>query len=117
MMSHIIDSDPSTYDKATKEQVWRDAMMEEYQSIMKNEVWKIVLRPKGKFVVASRWIYKIKHVVDGSIHKYKARFVAHGFSQKGVDYEENFAPISRYTTIRTIMHSSQLWDGGCIRWM
>ena len=118
MMSHIIDSEPSTYDEATKEQVWRDAMMEEYQSIMKNEVQEIVLRPKGKFVVASRWIYKIRHVVDEIIHKYKARFVAHGFSQKeGLNYEENFSPISHYTTIKTIMHSSQLWYGGCIRWM
>jgi hypothetical protein len=39
-------------------------------------------------VVSSKWIYKIKHVVDGSIEKYKERFVAHGFSQKeGIDYE------------------------------
>ena len=48
--------------------------------------------------------FKIKHVVDGSIEKYKARFVARGFSQKeGIDYEETFAPIARYTSIRTII--------------
>jgi hypothetical protein len=29
-----------------------------------------------------KWLYKIKHVVDGSIDKYKARFVPRGFSQK-----------------------------------
>jgi hypothetical protein len=45
-------------------------MMEEYQSIMKNDVWEIVLRPEGKSVVNSKWIYKIKHAVDGSIEKY-----------------------------------------------
>ena len=56
--------------------------MEEYQSIMKNDVWEIVPRPEGKSVVSSRWIYKIKHGADGSIEKYKARFVARGFSQK-----------------------------------
>ena len=45
-----------------------------------------------------------KHAADGSIEKYKARFVARGFSQKeGIDYEETFAPIARYTSIRTIM--------------
>ena len=54
-------------------------MMED-QSMMKNDVWEIVLRPKGKSVVTSRWIYKIKHVVDGNIEKHKARFVAQGFS-------------------------------------
>jgi hypothetical protein len=46
---------------------------------------------------------QIKHVADGSIEKYKARFVARGFSQKeGIDYEETFTPIARYTSIRTI---------------
>ena len=49
---------------------------------MKNDVWDIVLRPKWKSVVTSKWIYKIKHVADGSIEKYKARFLARGFSQK-----------------------------------
>jgi hypothetical protein len=44
-MSHIIE--PSCYEEASCQPIWRDAMMEEYQSIMKNDVWDIVLRPKG----------------------------------------------------------------------
>ena len=55
--------------------------IEEYQSIMKNDVWDVVPRPNGKSIVTSKWIYKIKHAADGSIKKYKARFVAQGFSQ------------------------------------
>jgi predicted PP-loop superfamily ATPase len=55
-------------------------MVEEYNSIMKNDVWEVVLRPQGKSVVTSRCLYKIKYGVDGSIEKYKARFVAQGFS-------------------------------------
>ena len=75
-------------------------MTEEYQSIMKNYVWDVFPRPKEKSFVTSKWIYKIKHVVDGSIEKYKARFMACGFSQKeGIDYEETFAPVARYTSI------------------
>ena len=53
-----------------------DAMIEEYQSIMKNDVWDVVPRLEGKSVVTSKWVYKIKHVVYGSIEKYKVRFVA-----------------------------------------
>jgi hypothetical protein len=55
-------------------------------------------------VVSSKWIFKIKHAADGSIEKYKARFVTCGFSQKeGIDYEEAFAHVARYTSIRTII--------------
>ena len=80
---------------------------------MKNDVWDIVLKPEGKSVVSSKWIYKIKHAADGSIEKYKARFVARGFSQKdGIDYEETFAPVARYTLIRAIMALTSMmkWD-------
>ena len=43
----------------------------EYASIMKNDVWEVVPRLGGKYVVTSRWLYKIKYVVDGSIEKYR----------------------------------------------
>ena len=65
---------------------------------MKNDVCDVVPRPEGKSVVTSKWIYKINHAEDGRIEKYKAIFVACGFSQKeGIDYEETFAPVARYT--------------------
>ena len=95
LMSHIIDLEPTTYEEVSKHQVWMDSMMEEYQSIMKNDVWEIVPRPEGKSVATSRWLYKIKHGANGSIEKYKAKFVAKGFSQKeGVDYDETFTPMA-----------------------
>ena len=79
-------------------------MIEEYQSIIKNDVWEIVPRLKRKDVVSSKWTFKIKHVVDGSIEKYKERFVAREISQnEGIDYEVTFSPVARYTSIRTII--------------
>ena len=73
-------------------------MVEEYNSIMINNVWEVVPRLVDRVVVDSRWIYKIKYVVDGSVEKYKARFVAKGYTQKeGIDYEETFALVGRYT--------------------
>ena len=104
LMSNILDSKPSTYDEVVGQPCWKEAMMEEYESIMKNDVWEIVPRPERKSVVTSKWILKIKHATDGSINKYKERFVSRGFSQKeGVDYEETFAPVARYTSIRSII--------------
>ena len=71
---------------------------------MKNDVTDVVLRLEGKYVVTFKWIYKIKDDAYGSIEKYKVRFVARGFSQKeGIDYEEIFAPVARYTSIKTIL--------------
>jgi len=62
---------------------------------LKNDVWDIVLRPEGKFVVTYNWIYKIKHATNGIVDKYKERFVAIGFSQvEGLDYDETFSPVA-----------------------
>ena len=100
LVCDFIDKEPSSYEEVAERKEWKDAMIEEYQSIMNNDVWDVVPRPDGKSVVTSKWIYKIKHAADSSIEKYKAIFVAHGFSQKeGIDYEETIAPIARCTSI------------------
>jgi hypothetical protein len=103
-MTKLLDEEPTTFEEAIKKGQWKEAMAEEHQSIMKNEVWEIVHRPKEKSFVASKWVYKIKRAVDGSVDKYKARFVARGFSKKeGEDYDETFAPMARYTSIKAII--------------
>ena len=69
-VTSLRESEPTTYEEASVHQVWRDAMMEEYNSIMKNGVWEVVPRLEGKSLVTSKWLYKIKHDVDGSIENY-----------------------------------------------
>ena len=82
-------------------------MEEEYDSIVRNRAWEIVPRPVDKSVEGSRWIYKVNQAADGSVEKYKAIFVVWGFSQiEGIDYEETFAPVARYSSIRTILSLS-----------
>jgi hypothetical protein len=104
LLCDIIDVEPTNYEEVAGKKEWKDAMVKEYQSIVKNDVWDVVPRPKEKLVVSSKWIFKMKHAADGSIEKYKARFVARGFSQKeGIDYEETFALVARYTSIRVVL--------------
>ena len=70
-------------------------MHKEYESILKNNFWDVVPRPEDKAVVTTKWLYKIKHGSDGSVEKFKARFVARGFSQKeGVDYDDISSPMA-----------------------
>ena len=52
-------------------------MIKEYQLIMGNDVWDVVLRPKGKYILSSMWINKIKYAADGAIKGYKERFMVY----------------------------------------
>jgi hypothetical protein len=80
-------------------------MVEENTSIMRNDFWDIVLRLEGKSIFIYRWIYKIKHVANGSIEKLKVRFMERGFPQReGVDYEETFSPITGYASIQFFVY-------------
>lgn len=72
----MIQAKPSSFEEAVKEQVWKDVMAEESESIVKNDVGDVVPRPNGKYIVTSKWLFKIKLGIDGSINKYKATFVA-----------------------------------------
>jgi hypothetical protein len=40
----VIDSKASTFEEASKHKVWKDDMIEEYESILKNDVWEVVPR-------------------------------------------------------------------------
>jgi hypothetical protein len=80
LMCDLLEEEPTCSEEAIQRKEWADAMTEEYQSIMKNEVWEIVPISKNKDGVSYKWLFKIKHDVNGSIEKYKARFVARDFS-------------------------------------
>jgi hypothetical protein len=117
-MTKLLNEEPTTFEEAVQKEQWKEAMTEEHQSIMKNEVWEIVPRPKEKSVVTSKWVYKIKHAADRNMDIYKARFVSRGFSQKeGEDYDETFALVARYTSIRAIISLAASMGWNFTRWI
>ena len=78
-------------------------MQSEFDAIMKNGTWSLVDLPVGKKAIGTKWVFKLKRKPDGSIEHYKARLVAKGYAQeKGIDFEETFAPTCRMTTIHII---------------
>ena len=59
LMIEIIDTEPSSFEEAIEKPVWVDAMVEEYESILRNRVWEVVPRPIDKLVVGLSWIFKV----------------------------------------------------------
>lgn len=82
---------------------WYNAMVLEIKSIIKNNTWQLVERPKDREIVGSRIVLRNKFAADGRLERKKARFVAQGFSQRpGIHFKETFAPVARLSTIRLL---------------
>ncbi len=90
---------------------WEIAMQEEYDSLLVNNTWSLVPLPKGRKPISCKWVFKIKHGVDGEVEQYKARLVARGFTQTfGVDYNETFAPVAKFVSICCILALTAIED-------
>ena len=72
--------------------------------IKRNHTRQLIKRPANRKVIGVKWVFRTKLNADGSIDKHKARLVvkvyAHIF---GVDFSDNFAPVSRLDTIRLLI--------------
>jgi len=83
---------------------WFAACEEELRTFRKMEVYEDVDQPVNRKVVGSKWVFRIKWGPNGKIQKYKARLVVKGFTQvKGVDFDETFVPIMKFSSLRMIL--------------
>ncbi|KAL2634609.1 hypothetical protein R1flu_006088 [Riccia fluitans] len=106
---------PSSFEEAhnSVEKVeWSVAMRKKMKSLNDNKTWELVELPKGKQVIACKWVYKRKEGSEADEEIFKARLVAKGFTQrKGVDYNEVFTPIAKYSTILLLLSlSPRQWN-------
>ena len=118
LMSNIdycyrVSSFPQSYREAIESpdcENWKTAMNDEMNSLKVNETFTLTTLPEGRKLVGGRWVYAIKEGSNG-IQNYKARFVAKGYSQeKGVDYNETFAPTANLSSIRSLMQIAAQHD-------
>ncbi len=97
---------PQSYDEAVagqRKENWLEAMREEMDSLEQNATYELVELPAGRRALKNKWVFKLKQEPTGQL-KYKVRLVVKGYSQKkGVDYEEIFSPIVKWTSIRVIL--------------
>jgi histone deacetylase 1/2 len=79
---------PKTFRSALADPHWQDAMQAEFAALLANDTWTLVPRPPGVNVVTGKWVFRHKFLSDGSLDRYKARWVLRGFTQRsGIDYD------------------------------
>jgi Reverse transcriptase (RNA-dependent DNA polymerase)/gag-polypeptide of LTR copia-type/GAG-pre-integrase domain/Integrase core domain len=110
----FMENEPSTYAEAMSRpdrKQWELAAQDEYKSIQEAGTWTLVPLPAGRQAIGCRWLFKIKRKIHGAFDRYKARLVAKGYAQKeGVDYTETFAPVTRFSSIRTLIALAAYYD-------
>ena len=84
-------------------------MQDELKSLSETNKRTLVERPKNKNVIPGKWVHKVKTKANGSIEKYKARYVAKRLKRiEGSDYSETFAPTSKQESFRLILSLRQM---------
>ena len=103
-LAMLAKDEPVSFEEALKQNHWKKAIIEELNSIEKNDTWRLVQLSTDKKCIDVRWVFKTKLKPDGQVAKYKAMLVARRFLQKyGQDYYEVYAPVARMETIRLIV--------------
>ena len=101
---------PKTYNEAINSALhkrWIVSMEKEISDLVKHNTWEFVSIddvPHNRKIVKSRFVYTIKYNRDGTIERFKSRFVACGYSQiRGFDYTNTFSATLRSTSFRLLM--------------
>jgi hypothetical protein len=101
---------PTTYNQGMKlldSSKWIAAMQGEYQRMIDHKVWHELdpsEMPVNRTCFNAGWVYTTKNHADELLERFKARLVAKGYSQQaGIDYNEIFAPVTQYDSLRFII--------------
>jgi hypothetical protein len=98
---------PKTFKQAMKspeKDAWSKAITVKLNSLEQMRVWLVRLMPQDKKALNGHWVFATKPDVDGSGIRFKARFVAKGFTQvSGVDFNETFAPTATFVALRVLL--------------
>ena len=99
--------EPKTYKEAmtgSEGALWKVAADHEIAAHAKNQTWTLTPLPPGRVCIPSGWDFKVKTDRLGQPCRRKARFFAKGYRQvQGIDYQESFAPVVRYDSLRVIL--------------
>lgn len=103
----LLPPEPKTIQEALagpEAQFWRKAVFAEWNTLNGRKTFHQCSLPEGVTPIGCVWVFKRKLDEFGNVIRYKARLCAQGFTQeKGVDFDETFAPVARLSTIRALL--------------
>lgn len=59
----------NTYQQALKDPNWHGGMSEEFGSLQRHRTWDITPHPEDQKVVGCHWIFRLKRLSIGVIHR------------------------------------------------
>ena len=90
---------------------WHVAIKSELDSHTENGTWEVGKLPPGRCESSSKWVFKKKVNSDGSLYYMPAQLVVCGFKQrKGLDYQETFALVAKFSTSRVLLALATYFD-------
>ncbi|GKA65492.1 putative ribonuclease H-like domain-containing protein, partial [Tanacetum coccineum] len=104
IVCYINKREPKRVIQALEDPSWIEAMQEELLQFQLQKVWTLVNLPNGKRAIGTKWVFRNKKDKRGIVVRNKERLVAQGYTQeKGIDYDEVFAPVARIEAIRLFL--------------
>lgn len=114
-LDDMVHREPISIQEALQSPHWTLVVQEEVYVLSVNNTWSIVPLPSGRVSIGCKWLFRIKRNAHGDITRYKARFVAKGFSQKlRFDFQDIFSHVIKSTIVCMIL-SLALNHKWCLR--
>ena len=69
-----------------------------------NGTWYVVSLPLRKTPIGCKWVFKNKHIANGTLSRNKARLVAKGYTQQeDIYFHDVFSLIAKLVTIKMLL--------------
>ena len=85
-------------------------MDREKESLEQMGAFEEVELPPGERVIRLKWVYDYKTNAEGVNIKAKARIVAQGFNQRPGQFDETYAPVTKFPGVRILLTWAAIHD-------
>jgi hypothetical protein len=96
--------EPKKIEEALRDVDWVNEMHEELNNLTRNQVWKLVERPKNHNAIKTKCVFRSKQDQDGIVVRNKARLLAQSYTQvEGLNFGERYASVARLGANRILL--------------